>query len=177
VGAATGAGGSAIRGGGGGVSTKVHELALVGPNVELGDGTAVWAFAKVFDGVKTGRDCNIATGTYIGKNALLGDNVRTQDNSHLTDHIVVGNNVFIGPHVVTCNDRHPRVNNPDYLREPPIIEDDVTIGSNATILPGVRLGRGCVVGAGAVVTHDVPPGATVVGVPAAEIARKRASGE
>ena len=67
---------------------------------------------------------------------------------------------------------HPRAGNPDYVVEPPIVEDEVSVGANATILPGVRLGRGCTVGAGAVVVRDVAPGTTVVGNPARPVRRK-----
>jgi acetyltransferase-like isoleucine patch superfamily enzyme len=74
--------------------------------------------------------------------------------------------VFVGPSVICTDDKYPRVNNPNYQAAPPVIEDDVNIGAGAVILPGIRLGAGCTIGAGAVVTKDVPAGETWVGVPA-----------
>ena len=78
----------------------------------------------------------------------------------------MGERVFFGPCVVTTNDRHPQVNNHYFKREPPVIGDDVSIGANVTILPGVRLGRGCKIGAGAVIAKDVPAYETWAGNPA-----------
>ncbi len=148
-----------------GVVADIHH------SVSLGEGTVVWSFAVVCSGVSTGTNCAIGSGVYVGKYVKMGDNVRIQDKAHITDRMLIGNNVFIGPCAVTMNDRNPRVNNPHYKVEPPIVEDDVTIGAGAVILPGVKLGRGCVVGAGAVVTKDVAPWTTVVGLPAARIER------
>lgn len=141
-----------------------HPLTVI--QADLPDDTVVWQFSTVREGVQVGARCVIGSSCYVGVGTSLGDDVRIQDKCHLTDHMAVGSRVFFGPGVVTMNDRHPVVNNPAYKREPPIIEDDVTVGAAAVILPGVRLGRGCVVGAGAVVTKDVAPGITVIGCPA-----------
>ena len=144
----------------------VHNMAEVDAGAVLGPGTKVWQFATVCMGVVTGTNCAIGSGVYVGRYTKLGDGVRVQDKVHLTDRMTIGDRVFIGPCAVFVNDRHPRVNNPKYKPEPPVVEDDVSVGAGAVILPGVRLGEGCVVGAGAVVTKDVPPYATVVGNPA-----------
>jgi acetyltransferase-like isoleucine patch superfamily enzyme len=149
-----------------GIVADVHETA------KLGAGTVVWSFAVVCAGVRTGVNCAIGSGVYVGRDAVLGESVRVQDKAHLTDRMVIGDRVFIGPCAVFVNDRHPRVNNPRYRAEPPIVEDDASIGANATILPGVRIGRGAVVGAGAVVTKDVEPYTTVVGNPARVLVRE-----
>lgn len=150
----------------------VHPLALVETPAGLGDDTKVWAFARMFAHVVTGARCNVGTGAYVGTNTVMGDDVRIGDGAHVTDHMVIGSRVFIAPHAIFCNDRHPVVNNHAYVRESPVVEDDVNIGVNATILPGVTLGKGCTVGAGAVVTRTVPPGVTVVGNPARPIQHK-----
>jgi acetyltransferase-like isoleucine patch superfamily enzyme len=151
---------------------KIDALANVESPELLGTGTKVWAFARVFAGVVTGEGVNVGTGVYIGRNAVLGDATRVGDGAHITDHMVVGARCFIAPHVIFCNDRHPVVGNADgFVRECPVVEDDVSIGVNATILPGVRLGAGCRVGAGAVVVRDVAPGDTVVGNPAHSVRR------
>ena len=144
----------------------IHHLARMDRDVVVGPGTAVWAFATIHEGVRLGADCGVGEHAYIGRNTVIGTRTRIGQGAHITDHMTVGDDVFIGPQVVFSNDRHPIANNPGFDLEAPIVEDHVSIGVNATILPGVRLGRGCVVGAGAVVTKDVPPGRTVIGNPA-----------
>ncbi len=151
------------------VAPRVDERAKVHPTVVIGNSTAVWAFASVHDGVVLGRAVGVGEHTYIGRNTRIGDGTRISQGCHITDNMVVGERCFFGPHVVFSNDKHPRANNPHYKRESPIVEDDVSIGINATILPGVRLGRGCTVGAGAVVIKDVKPFSVVVGNPAKEL--------
>lgn len=150
----------------------IDPLAKVHASVTLGEDTAIWAFASVHDGVTLGDFVSVGEHVYIGRGTRIGDRTRIGQGAHITDHMTVGDRVFIAPHVVFCNDRHPRPFNPSFKRECPIVEDDVSIGTNATILPGVRLGEGCVVGAGAVVTKDVAPHTTVVGSPARVVRRK-----
>ncbi len=137
----------------------------------IGEGTRIWQFAVVLAGARIGRNCNVCAHTFIENDVVIGDNVTVKCGVQLWDGLRVGNNVCIGPNVTFCNDKHPKSGNHSYECLQTIIEDDVSIGANATILPGVKLGRGCVIGAGAVVTKDVMPGATVVGNPAKEIMR------
>jgi UDP-2-acetamido-3-amino-2,3-dideoxy-glucuronate N-acetyltransferase len=144
----------------------IDSLAKVDQSVEIGECTKIWAFASVHAGVKLGKFVGVGEHTYIGIGAIVGDRTRIGQGVYITDHMTIGNDVFIAPHVVFANDKHPVANNPNYKRESPIVEDDVSIGTNATIMPGVRLGRGCIVGAGAVVTHSVPPYIIARGNPA-----------
>ena len=137
----------------------------------IGEGTRIWQFAVVLAGARIGRKCNVCANTFIEKDVVIGDNVTVKCGVQLWDGLRVGNNVFIGPNTTFCNDKYPKSCNHDFECLQTIIEDDVSIGANATILPGVKLGRGCVIGAGAVVTKDVAFGVTVVGNPAKEIAR------
>ena len=120
-------------------------------------------------GVSFGPNCVVGSYVYIGHGCQLGNNVRIQHGAFLCKNMRIGNRVFIGPNVTFTDDRWPRVNNPTYRAEPPILEDDCNIGAGAIVLPGVRIGAGSTVGAGAVVTHDVPAGAVVVGCPAGEM--------
>lgn len=152
---------------------EIKQPSIVHPSAVIGQGTVVWYFANICDGVSIGENCAIGSGVYVGRYASLGHRVRVQDKAHLTDRMVIGDDVFIGPCATFINDRHPRVNNPHYKAEPPIVRDRVSVGANATILPGVTLGEGCVVGAGAVVTKNVPPYATVVGNPARVVLPKK----
>jgi acetyltransferase-like isoleucine patch superfamily enzyme len=152
-----------------GVLGMIDPRAKVHPIVFIPDSCAIWAFASVHSGVKMGENVSIGEHVYVGVNTVIGEGTRIGQGAHITDHMTIGARVFIAPHTVFANDKKPRVNNPHYKRESPIVEDEVSIGVNATILPGVTLGRGCTVGAGAVVTKDVAPYTTVVGNPAREV--------
>lgn len=146
----------------------IHPLSDVQTD-QIGEGTRIWQFAVVLKGAKIGCNCNICAQTFIENDVVVGDNVTVKCGVQLWNGVRVGNQVFIGPNVTFCNDKYPKSGNSDFVCLQTVIEDDVSIGANATILPGVRLGRGCVVGAGAVVTKNVPPGITVVGNPAKEL--------
>jgi len=120
-------------------------------------------------------ECEVQDNTFIGpfvevqKNVVIGKNCRIQSHSFICSKVSIGNNVFIGHGVMFVNDRYPVRHDPNYWEET-VIEDNVVIGSNATILP-CRIGKGAIIGAGAVVTKDVPPGVVVAGNPA-KIIRK-----
>ena len=148
----------------------IHPLADV-QSKAIGDDTRIWQFAVVLKGAKIGRSCNICAQTFIENDVVVGDNVTVKCGVQLWDGLRVGNNVFIGPNATFCNDKHPKSGNRNFDCLQTIVEDDVSIGANATVLPGIRLGKGCIVGAGAVVTKNVKPGATVVGNPAREISK------
>ena len=152
------------------MATLIHQLADV-QSTTIGDGTRIWQFAVVLPGAKIGKGCNICAHTFIESDVAVGDNVTIKCGVQLWDGLRVGNNVFIGPNVTFCNDKHPQSGKHDFTCLSTVLEDDVSIGANATILPGVTLGKGCVVGAGAVVTKNVPMGVTVVGNPARELKR------
>ena len=148
----------------------IHKFADVQSQM-VGGGTRVWQFAVVLAGARIGKDCNICAHTFIENDVVIGNNVTVKCGVQLWDGLRIGNNVFVGPNATFCNDKHPKSGNRNFDCLQSIVEDDVSIGANATILPGVRLGKGCIVGAGAVVTKDVKPGVTVVGNPAKEIAK------
>lgn len=133
---------------------------------DVGEGTRVWAFAHVLAGAKIGRDCNICDHVFIENDVIVGDDVTLKCGVQLWDGVRLGDRVFIGPNATFTNDLRPRSKRypTEFLQT--VLEDDVSIGANATILPGITIGRGAMVGAGAVVTRGVPPYATVVGNPA-----------
>ena len=117
-------------------------------------------------GCTIGRDVFIGPFVEIQKNASVGDSSRVQSHAFICEGVHIGRNCFVGHGVIFINDRHPKANNPDWKLEETFVEDDVSIGSGAIVMCGVRLGKGCRIGCGAVVTKDVPPGETVVGMPA-----------
>jgi UDP-2-acetamido-3-amino-2,3-dideoxy-glucuronate N-acetyltransferase len=147
-------------------AVTIHQPSQVHDTVRLGEGTVVWPFATILEGVQCGAHCVIGTSVFLGRRCVLGDDVHLHPGAALPNDTHVGNRVYIGPNVVLCNDAYPRVGAPTQPHDPPVIADDVILGANCVLLPGVRIGAGAIVGAGAVVTHDVSPGITVVGNPA-----------
>src|SRR6476659_1999613 len=143
----------------------VHPQALCESQL-IGPDTRIWAFAHVLSGAKIGAECNICDHVFIENDVVVGDRVTIKCGVQLWDGLRVGDDVFIGPNATFTNDRFPRSKvYPDSFAQTRV-EDRVSIGANATILPGVTLGRNAMVGAGAVVTRSVPPNAIVVGNPA-----------
>ena len=117
-------------------------------------------------GCRIDEDAFIGPFVEIQKNASVGQASRVQSHAFICEGIHIGKRVFVGHGVMFINDRHPTANNLGWKLEETFVEDDVSIGSGAIIMCGIRLGAGSRVGCGAVVTKDVPPGKTVVGVPA-----------
>jgi len=149
----------------------IHELADVQSN-DIGEGTRIWQFCVVFKGAKIGSGCNICANVLIESDVQIGDNVTIKSGVQLWDGLRVEDNVFIGPNVTFTNDLHPRSKvYPDSFFQT-TVKKGATIGANATILPGVTIFEGAMVGAGSVVTKDVPEGVTVVGNPAREVSQK-----
>lgn len=150
------------------IMTFIHPTADV-QSKEIGDNTRIWQFCVVLPEAVIGNDCNICAQCFIENKVKVGDRVTIKNGVQLWDGITLEDDVFIGPNVTFCNDRHPKSGNKEFNLEPIIIEEGASIGANATILPGVKIGSGAMIGAGSVVTKDVAKGKTVVGNPAKEI--------
>ena len=135
-------------------------------SIKVGAGTRVWAFAHVLPGATIGRDCNICDHVFVENEVSLGDRVTVKSGVQLWDGVHAEDDVFIGPNATFCNDRFPR--SKGYLEKYPEtrIRRGASVGAGATILAGITIGRHAMVGAGAVVTTDVPAHAVVVGNPA-----------
>ncbi|MBF0293244.1 MAG: N-acetyltransferase, partial [Nitrospinae bacterium] len=112
-----------------------------------------------------GNHVVIGTNTVIDGNVTIADFVKIESNCYICTHVTIGSRVFFGPNVTLLNDKYPLKMRDDYNPVGPIIEDDVTLGGGVVVLPGVRVGEGSFVAAGAVVTKDVPPRSFVKGVP------------
>jgi len=132
----------------------------------VGEGTTIWAFAHILPGARIGRDCNICDHTFIENDVVIGDRVTIKCGVQLWNGIVVEDDVFIGPNATFTNDPFPRSKRRPQEFQRTTIKTGASIGANATILPGLTVGEGAMIGAGAVLTHDAPPHAILVGNPA-----------
>lgn len=143
----------------------VHKQALCESD-RIGPGTRIWAFAHVLEGARIGADCNICDGVFIEDGVVVGDRVTVKCGVQLWKGVEIEDDVFIGPNATFTNDPFPRSRR--WLKAYPrtLVRAGASIGANATILPDIEIGWGAMVGAGAVVTHSVPPYAIAVGNPA-----------
>ncbi|MEQ2008965.1 MAG: acyltransferase [Limisphaerales bacterium] len=146
---------------------QIHPTAIVDQPCGLGAGTRVWHFSHVCAGALIGRDCVLGQNVYVGPGVRVGDRARIQNNVSLYQGVELQDDVFCGPSCVFTNVINPRaaINRRAEFR-PTLVQTGVTIGANATILCGITLGRHAFIGAGAVVTRDVPAYALMTGVPA-----------
>jgi UDP-2-acetamido-3-amino-2,3-dideoxy-glucuronate N-acetyltransferase len=143
----------------------IHPKALVETD-SIGPGTRVWAFAHVMAGATVGARCNVGDHCFIESGVSIGDDVTVKNGVSIWQHVHIADCVFVGPAAVFTNDRFPRKPNDDFEAEETWVEHGATIGANATIVCGRRIGRHAFVAAGAVVTRDVRPHALVMGNPA-----------
>lgn len=146
----------------------IHPLADV-HSTDIGEGTRVWQFVVVLAGARVGRHCNLCAHTLVEGDVVVGDRVTVKSGVQLWNGVRLGDDVFVGPNVTFTNDKFPSSGNRDFECLQTWVEAGASIGGGATLLPGIRIGRNARVGAGAVVTRDVPAGATVVGNPARQI--------
>jgi UDP-2-acetamido-3-amino-2,3-dideoxy-glucuronate N-acetyltransferase len=132
----------------------------------VGRGTRIWAFAHVLEGAQIGEDCNICDHTFIENDVIIGNRVTIKCGVQIWDGIRIEDDAYIGPNATFTNDPFPRSKAyPDEFQRT-VVEKNASIGANATILPGLTIGRNAMVGAGAVVSRSVPPNAIAVGNPA-----------
>jgi UDP-2-acetamido-3-amino-2,3-dideoxy-glucuronate N-acetyltransferase len=159
-------------------SATFHPAALVESD-DVGPGTRVWAFAHVMRGAHVGSNCNLGDHVFVESGASIGNNATIKNNVCVWAGITLEDDVFVGPNVTFTNDRwprsprmpqaHERYERTDEWLLRTVVERGASIGANATVLPGVRLGRYCMVAAGSVVTSDLPPFALVMGAPARKV--------
>lgn len=152
----------------------VHPTAEVSPEAEIGAGTLVWHHVQVRSGARIGSNCILGKGVYVDSGVVIGNNVKIQNYVSIYHGVKLEDGVLCGPHCVFTNDKFPRAVNPDgslqtaddWDPRPTLVRQGASIGANATILCGVTIGRWAMVGAGAVVTRDVPDHGLVYGNPA-----------
>jgi acetyltransferase-like isoleucine patch superfamily enzyme len=146
------------------MESSIHELAEVEEGSVIGAGTKVWRWAHIREGARIGSECTIGDGAYIDKNVTVRDRCKVMNGAKLFHPAYVGTGAFIGPDAQLLNDKNPRATNPDgtvqkeqdWKAERVWVHSYASIGAGAIILPGVSIGEHAVIGAGAVVTKDVP---------------------
>jgi UDP-2-acetamido-3-amino-2,3-dideoxy-glucuronate N-acetyltransferase len=145
----------------------VHESSYVDEGAEIGDGTKIWHFCHIMPGAKIGRKCSIGQNVNIGSRAVIGNGVKIQNNVSVYDDVIIEDDVFCGPSCVFTNVINPRafIERKHESRKT-VVKKGASIGANATIVCGVTIGEYALVGAGSVVTRDVPAYALVYGNPA-----------
>lgn len=157
---------------------SIHPSAEVSAGAVIGDGTRIWNEAQVSNGARVGRDCILGKGVYIDPGVVVGDRVKLHTRVSVFKGSRIGSGVFVGPHSCLLNDKQPRATTPDgrlkteadWVVSGVVVDHGASIGGGCTVLPGVKIGRFAMVGAGAVVTRDVPDHGLVVGNPARLVA-------
>ncbi len=144
-----------------------HESSYIDEGAEIGKGTKIWHFSHIASGARIGENCNIGQNVFIASKAVVGNNVKIQNNVSLYDEVILEDYVFCGPSCVFTNVFNPRSHIPRKKEfKKTVVKTGATIGANATIVCGVTIGRYAFIGAGSVVTKDVPDYALTYGNPA-----------
>lgn len=145
----------------------VHATAIIDPGAQIGSDAKIWHFSHVMSGARVGKNCILGQNVFVASGAVIGDGVKLQNNVSVYKAVTLEDNVFCGPSVVFTNVINPRseIERKDEFL-PTLVKIGATLGANCTIVCGITIGRYAFVGAGAVVTQDVPDYALVKGVPA-----------
>lgn len=154
--------------------TEIHPTADVSLDAEVGPGTSIWHQAQVREGARIGRDCIIGKGSYVDTGVVIGDNVKVQNYVSIYQGVTLEDGVFCGPHCVFTNDKRPRAISPDgslegaddWTLSSTRVRRGASIGANAVIVCGVMIGAWAMIGAGSVVTRDMPDYGLAFGNPA-----------
>jgi UDP-2-acetamido-3-amino-2,3-dideoxy-glucuronate N-acetyltransferase len=152
------------------MNAQIHPTAIVDEGAVLGRDCRVWHFVHISAGARIGERCSFGQNVFVGNDVLIGSNVKIQNNVSVYDAVTLEDDVFCGPSMVFTNVFNPRsavVRKAEYRRT--LVRQGATLGANCTVVCGVTIGSHAFVGAGAVVTHDVPDFALVVGVPARHV--------
>ena len=148
----------------------IHETAIIDEGAQLGEGCRVWHWVHICAGAVIGDGCSFGQNVFVGNDVRIGNNVKIQNNVSVYDRVTLEDDVFCGPSMVFTNVYNPRsaiVRKSEYL--PTVVRKGATLGANCTIVCGVEIGENAFIGAGAVVTKDVPAFALMAGVPARQI--------
>lgn len=152
------------------MAVSIHPSAIVDEGAQIGDGSRVWHFVHVCPGARIGRNVSLGQNVFVGNKVVIGDDCKIQNNVSVYDNVFLEDGVFCGPSMVFTNVYNPRslIERKSEYRDTRVGRG-ATLGANCTIVCGVTVGQFAFVGAGAVITKDVPPYALVVGVPARQV--------
>ena len=148
----------------------VHPSSIIDPGAQIGAGTKIWHFCHIMGGAKIGGGCSLGQNCFVANGVVLGRNVKVQNNVSIYEGVTCEDDVFLGPSMVFTNVMNPRSEIPrmDELKET-LVREGATLGANCTIVCGTTIGQYAFIGAGAVVTKDVPDFALIVGNPGREV--------
>lgn len=147
-------------------SVFIHPSAEVSQDAVIGSGTKVWHQAQIMSGAAIGKNCILGKSVFVDSTVSIGDGVKIQNGVSVYRGVTVESNCFLGPHMVFTNDLTPRSFVHDFKITKTLLKQGASVGANATLICGITLGEYCMVGAGSVVSKDVPPYTLVVGNPA-----------
>lgn len=158
--------------------TTIHPSAIVDEGAQIGEGSRIWHWVHVCAGARVGQGCSLGQNVFVGNRVVIGNNCKIQNNVSVYDNVTLEEDVFCGPSMVFTNVYNPRaaVSRKDEYRNT-LVKRGATLGANSTIVCGVTVGEYAFIGAGAVVNHDVPDYALMVGVPARQIGWMSQHGE
>ena len=141
----------------------IDKTAKIDPKAQIGNHVKIWNWTKVRENVIIGNNVTIGQCVYIDKNVKIGSNVKIQNGVSVYDGVIIESDVFIGPNVTFTNDKYPKANNKDWVISPTIIKKGASIGANSTIICGCTIGESAMIGAGSVVTKNIPDKSLVYG--------------
>ena len=151
------------------MSIRIHESAYIDPTAQIGEGTSVWHFSHIMKETQIGENCTFGQNCFVAAGVKIGNNCKIQNNVSVYSGVTLEDYVFCGPSMVFTNVKTPRCahprNDPDSDYRPTLVKRGASIGANATILSGITIGENALIGAGAVVTKDVPPHSVILGIP------------
>jgi UDP-2-acetamido-3-amino-2,3-dideoxy-glucuronate N-acetyltransferase len=144
----------------------IHPTAIVEKTAKIGKDTKVWHFVHIREKAEIGSECVLGHSVYVGKEVKIGNRVKLENRATIYQGVKIEDNVFVGPHVTFTNDRYPRSYSPNWKIAPTLVKKGASIGASTVIICGITIGEHAMIGAGSVITKDIPPHALAYGNPA-----------